>query len=555
VSAIELVPVVSYPRTAGLGQRCAMTVDLRHDGWKAWPFGAEEYPLRCLIDTDGLFTSRAVGSDVLLVHRFGGTYGPIVFMLDAVREERQGHIRITLVNDAGVPVASFDLDETRVTLEYHDDRGVGPRVVTGAGPAAGGKQRSFVWLQVGGTYALRYSGRFSEAKQQSFIRDVQSVLARSGPVDAILMTGDFVEFRALDSLGKNANAFEALRSGVPGLVGVPIFVVPGNHEIHRPAFTAEMRHLATLWEKQAAVRDAFWADGSHPLRLAVEGAFAPFFHWRTRFEYPETVTVRDGMIPGDFSASIDTPRGRIGIVGLNTELLVADRSRTRRDLDPRQIVAACHGDPDEWARAHDFRILMTHSPPQHFSPRSQDLYSATIAPPGRFDVHVTGVPNAPFPAGYRGPWCLPSTPFAISPKRAQETASGYFIARLEGEGTKKFLLAWPRVFGSDDRLAADHAFFPLDEDGVVRLAMGESVRYELQTAARPASGAAPEMAFAERASRYGDSKSGAPKTPEKAPKKQPKKAAKKEPGKRGAKKGKRPVNPKTAKRTAKKAAK
>lgn len=108
-------PVISYPREAQVGKTYLMTVDLRlpADGGE-WAYDDEEYPIYCMLDTAPLFSSKPIGEPAIVLHRFGGTYGPARFLLTAGQRPSQGTIRVTLVNGWGMPMRVLKLANIRV---------------------------------------------------------------------------------------------------------------------------------------------------------------------------------------------------------------------------------------------------------------------------------------------------------------------------------------------------------------------------------------------------------------------------------------------------------
>ena len=115
---LELAPIVSYPREAAPGEVYFMSVDVQPSlAGDDWPFAREEYPIRCLLDTYPLFSFEEVGEPEIVVHRFGGTYGPARFVLTANQSPMEGSIRISLVSDGGVLITTLTLDHIRITAE------------------------------------------------------------------------------------------------------------------------------------------------------------------------------------------------------------------------------------------------------------------------------------------------------------------------------------------------------------------------------------------------------------------------------------------------------
>jgi DNA-directed RNA polymerase specialized sigma24 family protein len=102
-------PIINYPRQAKPGETYLLTVDLRFDA-DAWPYEEEEYPIHCMLDTGDLFSQEPIGDSAVILHRFGGTYGPAMYLLKANEQEQQGEIRVTLVNRWGMPFKLYQLD-------------------------------------------------------------------------------------------------------------------------------------------------------------------------------------------------------------------------------------------------------------------------------------------------------------------------------------------------------------------------------------------------------------------------------------------------------------
>lgn len=113
---LSVQPVISYPREAQVGKTYLMTIDLQPSG-DEWLYEEEEYPIYCMLETSPLFSSKPVGEPAVVLHRFGGSYGAAKFLLKAAPQEVEGKIKITLVNQWGVPIRVLRLDKVRVTRE------------------------------------------------------------------------------------------------------------------------------------------------------------------------------------------------------------------------------------------------------------------------------------------------------------------------------------------------------------------------------------------------------------------------------------------------------
>jgi small GTP-binding protein len=121
--AIEIEPLISYPKKAEAGKSYVMTVDLRQRVIGAeWPYDAEEYAIYCMLDAGPLFKSEPIGDHCVVLHRFGGTYGPAMFILTAAEKEMRGNMRLSLISESGMPVDVIEIPGIQITKEQIKSR-------------------------------------------------------------------------------------------------------------------------------------------------------------------------------------------------------------------------------------------------------------------------------------------------------------------------------------------------------------------------------------------------------------------------------------------------
>ena len=157
---------------------------------------------------------------------------------------------------------------------------------------------------------------------QKFFDDLNRLHDEFGPWDAVFFTGDLTQsgteeqFDGVDALlEKLWNVFQK-RGFHPSLLAVP-----GNHDLVRPAADNPEVILLGEWKERPEVQRRFWEDPASPYRTSVSRAFAPYQQWWDA-QTLKPSRVNDGILPGDFSATIENSSGlRIGIVGLNTTFL------------------------------------------------------------------------------------------------------------------------------------------------------------------------------------------------------------------------------------------
>src|SRR5262249_26477493 len=111
-AGVNVEPIVSYPRLAEPGRSYLLTVDLRPaEGDGDWPIEAEELAVSCAAraEPSGLFAIRSLGRPAVVVHRFGGSYGPASFVLTAADHALTGRLVVTLSNGWGIPFVELSL--------------------------------------------------------------------------------------------------------------------------------------------------------------------------------------------------------------------------------------------------------------------------------------------------------------------------------------------------------------------------------------------------------------------------------------------------------------
>ncbi|MEU6371848.1 FxSxx-COOH system tetratricopeptide repeat protein [Streptomyces sp. NPDC046909] len=124
-AALVIEPVVAWPREATAGQSYLVTVDL--DGPSAageWPYEEEEFEFHIALDGAPRFVCEALNEPSVVLHRFGGTYGPARFVVKADPAPGSGLLRLTISNHRGVPVRTVELKSEIVEERARDGQGL-----------------------------------------------------------------------------------------------------------------------------------------------------------------------------------------------------------------------------------------------------------------------------------------------------------------------------------------------------------------------------------------------------------------------------------------------
>ena len=111
-----LEPVVSWPREVELGRSYLVTVDIRSAAsMDSWPYNEEQFELSCVLDGQPYLDANVIDDPVLVLHRFGGTYRPVRFVISArhlPEQDPSTEIWLSYVNRWGVILRTLPLPLT-----------------------------------------------------------------------------------------------------------------------------------------------------------------------------------------------------------------------------------------------------------------------------------------------------------------------------------------------------------------------------------------------------------------------------------------------------------
>ncbi|WP_044891134.1 dynamin family protein [Myxococcus hansupus] len=213
-----------------------------------------------------------------------------------------------------------------------------------------------------------------------------------GPWDLVLFTGDLTqrgsaeEFKALDE------TLDRLWAHLEELGSSPrLLAVPGNHDLVRPApRKAAVKALGAWWD-DSDISDEFWKDEISEYRQVVATAFKPFSDWQ-RSSRLHGQPLTSGLLPGDFSFTLEKGDVSLGVVGLNSAFLqlTAENFEGKLALDARQFQGACGGDSSDWLARHDATILLTHHPQNWLHPNAVSSFEQEILASDNFTLHLFG---------------------------------------------------------------------------------------------------------------------------------------------------------------------
>jgi predicted MPP superfamily phosphohydrolase len=225
-----------------------------------------------------------------------------------------------------------------------------------------------------------------------FFKDLEKLHEKSGPWDLVLFTGDLTQRGRAEEFQKLNQVLEELWKQFDKLGSFPkLLAVPGNHDLVRPKRMTPTVKLLLQWNNDPGVQKEFWKSEKSLYRRVVTKAFKNYTDWLKNQPF-KVDNLNDGILPGDFSVTIEKGDAKLGIVGLNSTFLqlTDDDYEGKLVLHTRQFQAACGDDGPDWVKQHHACLLLTHQPPSWLDANSQQHLNGEIADHGRFAAHLCG---------------------------------------------------------------------------------------------------------------------------------------------------------------------
>jgi predicted MPP superfamily phosphohydrolase len=255
------------------------------------------------------------------------------------------------------------------------------------------KKPSFNWLHLTDFHqGMNKQKELWPGVRDRLFKDLEILHKKCGPWDLVLFTGDLTQEGSAEDFQELDRKMDDLWKHFRKLGSEPkLLAVPGNHDLVRPDKDSSSVILLTEWQDRPKVQDEFWKKTGSEYRRVVISAFKNYTDWWERQPNKvENLTL--GILPGDFSATVEKDGAKVGIVGLNTSFLqlTGGDYEGKLALDRIQFHQACNGDGINWAEQHNACLLLTHHPPGWLNQNSTNYLNEDITSHGRFAVHLCG---------------------------------------------------------------------------------------------------------------------------------------------------------------------
>lgn len=254
--------------------------------------------------------------------------------------------------------------------------------------------RTIRWLHFTDFHqGMRAQSRLWPGVRDFLFEDIKRMHDRSGPWDIVLFTGDLTQRGSADEFARFNDTLAPLWHLFEHLGSSPVLLaVPGNHDLVRPDSSLPEALLLNQWSAFEQVRRDFWENPDSRYRQLIVDAFSNYTQWWEDHPFPRLTQFNSGILPGDFSATLEKDGFYLGVVGLNSTFLQLNAGDYEGQLamDVRQFHGACQQDGPAWMRRHECGLLLTHHPPPWLSQDAREHVHAEINTPGRFVAHMFG---------------------------------------------------------------------------------------------------------------------------------------------------------------------
>ncbi len=315
--------------------------------------------------------------------------------------------------------------------------------------------KSFSWLHLTDLHlGMKEQNQLWSGIKHKFFEDLKRLYDKCGSWDLVLFSGDLTCTGSTDEFKKFDAFLHELWEQFHDLGFEPkLLAVPGNHDLVRPSDGEEPSVLLLRqWTKQKSVQNRFWEQEKSPYRKVVTKAFKNYAAWWKNQAFKPGI-LKPGLLPGDFSATIEKEGAKLGIVGLNTAFLqlTDENYKERLALDVCQFHAACGGDGPGWVKQQHACLLLTHHPPAWLTPDAYRDLNGEIVSHGQFALHLCGHLHKEKSQNIRERgtesrriWQSASLFGLEYFGWKKERCHGYMIGKIELGGDEGKLLSWPR---------------------------------------------------------------------------------------------------------------
>ncbi|WNG17700.1 hypothetical protein [Cystobacter fuscus] len=230
---------------------------------------------------------------------------------------------------------------------------------------------------------------FAPHHHSIFYADIEALHRKAGPFDLVLISGNLTDSGTEKQFELVTKFVEALWARLEKLGSKPkLLTVPGERDLLLPRDDDSGVLALTSWHQSSRVREAFWKSKS-PLRKKVANAFAPYTRWLEKCKQASTISRSTGLIPGDFSATVEANGLKLGVISLNSGFLGVAQHK-ELELDVLQLNEVCSNDPPGWLEKRDLNLLITPHSCARLHSRSSSHFHEFIYPPGRFVLYLFG---------------------------------------------------------------------------------------------------------------------------------------------------------------------
>jgi len=261
------------------------------------------------------------------------------------------------------------------------------------------------------------------------LKDIERIIKTIGPLDIVFFSGDLTQSGSKKEFVDLTNFLVDFWELFDKLDNRPyLLAVPGNHDLDRSGLNKMTVRALKSYPEDHEIREEFWLDitSKGDYFSVISNCFKNYFDWYEQVNLPKP-NLKHGLMPGDFSSTLEINDLRVNIMGLNSTFLEMsnDDFKGRLALNNHQLHALAGFKYHNWLESGDLNLLMTHQDPSWYEKDSLEFYNSELNSPNSYFAHLCGHLHSPS--------ALLSGQLGTTPRRIQLAPSLFGLQKINGK--------------------------------------------------------------------------------------------------------------------------
>jgi predicted phosphodiesterase len=254
---------------------------------------------------------------------------------------------------------------------------------------------TFNWMHISDFHSgmKESSNRWDQIKIK-FHQDIKRHCQKYGEIDVVIFSGDLTQAGKKEEFESVLLELKELWEVFSDFAHQPsLFIIPGNHDLKRPAIGAPISIATKHWKTDPELEEELFNTHNNAYLNDIKDCFNLYtdFINNVSSQLP-LITDHQGVLPGESSAVWKNKNLKVGFIGLNTAWshIKNGDMKGKLEISRHQIHKAVPDSLENWITENDINFLVTHHPSNWLTEKSQHTFNNDINPLGRFNAHLFG---------------------------------------------------------------------------------------------------------------------------------------------------------------------